>query len=577
LSNLPSPSKALITSRRLERLEATHVSVGQMKEQDALRLLRREWSKYFPGLEEKLNFQVIWERTGGNPFFMKLAMARLKRGWSLKRLLDFLDRVQGDTFKFYEDLWEEMGSDAQLALASLAVFSAPAREDSLLTTTGLLEENLEAAIETLVEMFLVEPSEEMGEPMRGYRLHPLTKKFAEAKLQSNAKMQNEVWRRFVDHFLGITREHGGRAWDNYGTLDREQKNIFGAMELLAALEDWRALTDITMQVRHFVIRQDRLSLVPPNRLSDYFAQAKYVCEKGLAAAIKANSNKDECRLLLELGNIEIIRGNVDAARPHLVRCIELSREIADSKREIMALRRLAHIDLREGQREEARARYQESLELAEKVEDRIGIARGLRSLGDLAFQEEDTEEAAALYTRSLECVNAELDPVGMPRAARRIGNIHHRLGRFDEAAKQFRQVVRLYLTKQDLSGACYSLYALGRVQEDRRVLRDALRCSLGSLRALGSVHKELWPAVLTKLEGLEIAGPVIEGLEIYVPPVDRIISLCFDSISRARSRLGLNVFSATKEVIIREWADSQSEWVALIADVAEKCDFSSTG
>src|SRR6185436_3581305 len=158
----------------------------------------------------------------------------------------------------------------------------------------------------------------------------------------------------------------------------------------------------------------------------------------------------------------------------------------------------------------------------EKMEDQIGIARGLRSLGDLAFEEGNIEQAALLYSRSLASADADLDPVGMPRAARRIGNILYRERKFEEAAKQFKWVVSLYLRKNDLSGACYSLYALGRIQEDRGLLQDAFRCALGSLRALGFVHKELWPAVLAKLENLAPPGSVTDDLEIYVPPVDRV-------------------------------------------------------
>ncbi|HZF09577.1 MAG TPA: toll/interleukin-1 receptor domain-containing protein [Thermoanaerobaculia bacterium] len=573
LSDLPPPSKALIASRRLEKLEATHVAVGQMREGDALRLLRSEWSRYYPGQKKRPKLRIIWERTGGNPLFMKLAMARFKKGLSLDRILDALDRAKGETFSFYEDLWDEMSDDARLVLCGLAIFAAPARWDSLLATTGLTEERLEAAIEALVEMILVEASEETADTMRGYQLHPLTKKFAESKLQENPSLQNEMRRQFVIHFLGITRQHGGRAWDNYGALDREQKNIFGAMDLLATMEDWKDLVDITMQVRHFVLRQDRFSLVPPNRLSGYLAQAKYVCEKGLAAAVKANSRKDECRFLLELGNIEIIRGKLEAARSHLVHCIELCKEIDDPKRGIMALRRLAHIEVRQNRREAARELYQESLSAAETLADAIGIARCLRSLGDLAFEEGKFEEAADLYGRSLERADADLDPVGMPRAARRIGNVLHRKGELDKAAKQFQWVVTLYLRKHDLSGACYSLYALGRVQEDRGVLPDAVRCWLGSLRALGFVHREFWPAVLKKLENLVPASAAAAhlALETYVPPVDGIISLCFDSIARIGGRLGPDALATEKESIVREWVGWEGEWVTLINDVVEKC------
>ncbi|HEV8581414.1 MAG TPA: TIR domain-containing protein [Thermoanaerobaculia bacterium] len=572
LSNLPPPSKALITSRRLERLEVTHIAVLQMKEQDALKLLRSEWGKNYPGRAVKFNFQVIWERAGGNPHFMKLVIGQLKRGMSLAQVLESLDRARGEPFNFYEDLWSVMGRDAQVVLSSVSAFAAPARWDSLLATTGISAERLEDAVESLVEMCLLEPSEEVGESMRSYQLHTLTKNFAESKLRADPPLQDEIRRRFVAHFLGIARRHGGRALDNYDILDREQKNIFAAMELLAALEDWKALVDITMQVRHFVIRQDRSSLVPPNRLSDYFAQAKYVCEKGLAAAIKEDSRKDECRLLLELGNIEIIRGNLDAAKSHLVRCIEICKEIDYSTREIMALRRLAHIEVRQGRRENARSLYEESLELARKKDDRIGIARGLRSLGDLAFEVGDVGQAKEFYGQSLECADADLDPVGMPRAARRIGNIYHRERRLDEAARQFRAVVTLYLKKNDLSGACYSLYALGRIQEDRDIYRDALECSLGSLRAIAFVHKELWAAVLTKLENVPPESGAIDSLEVYVPSVDRIISLCLDSIARCHERLGANAFPETLSAILRGWSGWEGEWINLISEIVGKCE-----
>ncbi len=574
LSNLPEPSKAIITSRRFERLEASHVSLGQMLEADAIDLLKKEWESLYPKRRKSnLDFNLIQNRTGGNPQIMKMVIRRFRHGSSLDRIISILDKGKGEPYAFYEKLWSEMDRDSKASLLSLSVFAAPAFWLPLKATSGLSDEHLESAIEKLDEMYLVEISEEPGAFDRTYQLHSLTRRFAISKMSEQKQLQKEIQKRFIDHFLGIVAKHGGRRWDDYNSLEREQKNIFAAMEMLIKLQEWRAVVDIAMTVRHFVIRQDTVTLVSPNRLNEYFAQTLYVCEKGLAAAIKSESQQDQCRLLLELGNIQIIRGELESAKSHLQNCVEKCREIKYTKREIMALRRLAHIEARQGRFDSAGVLYNESLSTARKINDNVGISRALRALGDLSFEKNMLHEATELYQRSIEGIDINDDPVGIPRVARRIANIYHINNDFEGAARQFKSVIALYLRKHDLSGACYSLYALGRVQEDRAIMNDTLLCSLGCLRAIGFVHKNLWSSVMSKLDEIasQAPGEDVPALETYVPSVDATISLCFESIKRVSHNIGFPSFLKVKKSIIISRLTWEGEWVNLIDDILSSC------
>lgn len=584
LYHLPQGSKALITSREIvSSLGAARVEVSAMQEEDATELLSAEWERLNPGKKMPFDPRVIYEGAGGNPHLMSLVLGELKSGGVLEHELDRLAKAKGKEFGYYEHLWrEKLDRGARVVLQSLALFATPAHWSSLRAATGLSGDLLRTSINGLSDRYLIGLSDKVAEANRTWQLHPEIRYFALKKLRSAPRRRSQLLRRFVGHFLGITQQdRSRRSWSDYSALKEEQENIFAAMEYLTELQDWENLREITMRVRHFVLRQERVSLVPPNRMNEYFVQARYVCEKGLTAAIQPPRNvEDECRLLLELGTIEIMRQDLETAKIHLERCVERCREAGNTKREIMALRRLGHIEARQGQSEEARKLYGASLRAAEKIEDRIGIGRVQRAFGDLAFREGQLDEAEAYYRKGLEGIDSDVDWVGAPRVARRIGNILYYNGRLGEAAARFGQVIELYLQKPDLSGACYSLYALGRIQEDRAYggeracSEDGLRCSLACLRALDFVHRELWRAATRKLEQNDSRSTPVQadGLDTYVPRVDTIVDKCFQSIARLRRFLGEGESSQKMRSIVRELSAWEGEWYDLIRDVVGQCE-----
>lgn len=565
LRDLPAPSKALITSRRLEPIEATHVPLKGMAHADVAEFIAKEWTKLFQTPHPEIDHQLLREATGGNPHFIKLALSQLRKGIHLDRIIQFLRQAKGEPFKFYDDLWEQIEPDGRLVLMTMPLFATPPAWHSLLETTGLSEERLETVVEHLSELLLLEPWDETGALDRRYHAHPLTINYAKARLDQDLSRREELQERFVVHFLDLAERHGYRSWKEYHVLEKEQKNIFAAMRHLADVKDWKGLTNIAIRIRHFVIRQDRSRLIPYNRLGEYFSQAVDVSQRGIEAAAKAGDLKSECRLLIELGNIEIIRGNLETARVHLVACLEKARKISYHTREFMALRRLGHIEARRGNTVHAEKLYNQSLDAAQAVEDGIGVSRALRALGDLRFERNQLDEALGYYEKSLNAVSLDVDSIGVPRVVRRLGNIHFRNGDLASAAKHFRKSVDLYIAKYDISGMCYSFYGLGRIQFNRGQVHDSLTCSLGSLRILGCIHAELWPTLvqqLTTLNQVDFSG-VEPTLETYVPTIDKTMRLCLFQLFQIQQTLGVNAFKGQSEFLIEVWDSAKQNWLDL--------------
>lgn len=572
LRDLPAPSKALVTSRRLERLEATHVPLKGLAQGDAAAFVAQEWTKLFASTDPTVDHDLLRTATGGNPHFIKLALSQLRKGVRLDRIVKFLKDASGEPFKFYDDLWNQLGDDERLILRAMPLFATPPSWGSLLETTGLSEERLEDSIGLLAEFLLVEPWDEMGVSDRCYHAHPLTINYGATRLDQEPALKDQLRERFIIHFLDMAERHGYRSWKDYHVLEREQKNIFSAMQHLADIRDWKGLVDIAIRIRHFVVRQDRSRFMPYNRLGEYFSQAVDLCQRGISAAAKAGDVKSECRLLMELGNIEMIHGNLEAARTHFTNCLQKSREIGFSSRETMALRRLGHIEARRSNDAGAEGYYTQSLEVAQRFDDHVGIGRAYRAFGDLSFRRSDMTTALSYYERSVSATKANDDSIGLPRVIRRLGNLYYQLGRMTTAAQHFRRAIDLYVAKYDISGTCYSFYGLGKILLDLERFGDALVCTVASLRILGCIHTDVWPTVTEQLQRLEEeqSGSNENGLEMYVPTIDKTMRLCLGQASRIRSHLGKEAFAAMVSSLIDKWSGARQNWLSLVSLIFEE-------
>ncbi|MFQ5988089.1 MAG: NB-ARC domain-containing protein, partial [Dehalococcoidia bacterium] len=186
LLNLPEPSKALITSREQKLHQARAISLRGMEKGEALALIRSEGKCLgLPAVEkgDKKVLLRLYEATGGAPLAIKWAVGQMKqRGQSLDTVLDYLYEARGDIFEnIFARSWGLLSENAKRVLMVMPIFATSASKEAIEAASDVHKWDLDEALGQLVEMWLVEASEELDEARRRYSIHPLTRAFAGAK------------------------------------------------------------------------------------------------------------------------------------------------------------------------------------------------------------------------------------------------------------------------------------------------------------------------------------------------------------------------------------------------------------
>lgn len=181
---MANPSKFLLTSRRWIESEVrpTDIFLYQLPRSESFALIRHEANlRGLPDVADAGDdaLQPILEVTGGNPLAIKLIVGQLV-SLPLSQILAALKTAAPGSESFYQYLfsisWDIITPQAQHLLLRLPLLPAGEGDwDDLLTISGLSENDLASAIETLSTHSLLQAC---GFEEKSYSLHPLTYHFA---------------------------------------------------------------------------------------------------------------------------------------------------------------------------------------------------------------------------------------------------------------------------------------------------------------------------------------------------------------------------------------------------------------
>lgn len=183
LRELANPTRFLLTSRHsLIRYPCIFcLTLDELQEADSFALMRHEGQIRGSPLAEadEATLRQIYAVTGGNPLAIKLVVGQT-RHLPLERVLTRLREAAGkqyeDLYRFiYRRSWELLSDDAkQVLLAMPALAPTGAYWENLQAATELPADRLDAAIEELVEMSLINVG---GITEKRYTIHHLTYTF----------------------------------------------------------------------------------------------------------------------------------------------------------------------------------------------------------------------------------------------------------------------------------------------------------------------------------------------------------------------------------------------------------------
>lgn len=259
LLNLPEPSKALITTREKKLLDARMISLKRLKESEGLDLIRSEGTRLGLASVEQAEGKLLlclYECAGGAPLAIKWAVGQIKqKGQSLDAVLTALHGARASIFEhIFARSWELLSVNACQVLTVMPVFVSPALRAGIEAANDVQGDALNEALGQLVEMSLVDATDELDLTRRRYSIHPLTRSFAGAKLQQEPEVKEDAHQRLAEFYRSFTKEHGG-FWhpDRFAQLEPELPNLLTIIQWCQAQQRSEVGLDILRNILGFIV------------------------------------------------------------------------------------------------------------------------------------------------------------------------------------------------------------------------------------------------------------------------------------------------------------------------------------
>lgn len=313
IQTIPEPSKCLITSRVQKLRQARSISLHGMQADEASILVQNEGKRVGIDLTALIShrekFQQFYEATGGAPLAIRWSIGQIKqRGQSIDSVLNSLHDARGDVFEaIFERAWLLLSQTAKAILTILPVFASSASKDAIAIASDLSDEEIREGLGQLVEMWLVEVSQDIDEINRRYRLHPLTRSFAGKHLSAKPDLAHRTRLKLAAYFAKYSSERGGDqwSWQRYDEIEAEILNIFPLIDWCFKNSAPQAGVKLTQSVTFFM------------SLRGYISEALHLGRQAADAARNNGSSEDLAWLLVKgVGWREINGGDLDAGEAY---------------------------------------------------------------------------------------------------------------------------------------------------------------------------------------------------------------------------------------------------------------------
>ncbi|RCJ23867.1 NB-ARC domain-containing protein [Nostoc minutum NIES-26] len=253
LRKLPTPNKAIITSRRRTGESALTIRLDRLSESEALELMQAKGRSH-PRLAQELNatkpeiLTALYQASGGNPLALDWTLGHVAhKGYSICVALERLRNAakSADLYGFlFADAAQTLSENDCTVLSALVVFLTPARTTALADATDLAITEIQVSLEQLVTLSLVNDLD--GER---FGLHPLTRTYVRAamggtdtigtaSLASGIRFDSAAQRKVLRYWVDFAQRYGGYGEDAYKTYDKleaEWQNLEGVATTLGEM------------------------------------------------------------------------------------------------------------------------------------------------------------------------------------------------------------------------------------------------------------------------------------------------------------------------------------------------------
>ncbi len=423
----------------------------------------------------------IAELCGYLPLALRLAAGALAKYRNLKpadyalRLQDTQQRLQlieASLSLSYELLSEEL----QERWRWLAVFPDSFADDA---ATAVWEVGVDQAQHTLGEL-IAASMVEWNEATCRYRLHDLTRLFADAKLSAKERAVGQ--KRHAAHYKDVLAAadtlylEGGKALARGLTLfDLEWGNI-QAGHVWVAAQDVEADKDAA-----------RLGIAYPDagvyvlNLRQHSRERIRWLELALAAAQRLKDRASEGNALGNLGVAYKNLGKIEHAIQFYEQRLFIARELGDRRGEGNVLGNLGTAYAALGEIQRAIQFYEQRLLIARELGDRRGIGNALGNLGSAYVILEDPQRAIQFYEQQLTIHRDLGDRKNEGNALGNLGLAYADLGETQRAIRSYEEYLTIARELGDRRGEGNALWNMSVALDQLGQHGEAIRCGEQSL------------------------------------------------------------------------------------------------
>ena len=198
-------------------------------------------------------------------------------------------------------------------------------------------------------------------------------------------------------------------------------------------------------------------------------------------------------LLIQQALLSGVRSDLDTARTHYERALQLYQQIGSVHGEANSIGGLGDIAYEQSDHNTARTHYERALQLYQQVGSVQGEANSISSLGDVAYDQADYNTARTHYERALQLYQEVGDVLGEANIIRGLGDIAYQQADYDTARTHSERALQLYQQIGSVLGEANSISSLADLayyQADYDTARTHSERALQLYQQIGSVQGE---------------------------------------------------------------------------------------
>jgi tetratricopeptide (TPR) repeat protein len=265
LNHLPEPSKCIVTTRTLALLDsfptARRITLQGLKTRESYQLLSLEFSKagiILPEIGSDKLLPSLIDATGGCPLAIQWAVGQVtQKAQGVETVITNLRGASGALFEtIFGRSWSLLSNSGQKLLVLASLFTS-ASKAALEAASDLHGDDLQAAMDQLVLMRLVESNKRVTESDLRFTIHPLTRAYVANKIAAFPLFTSGAYERLHGFYISLLKrcnETSEQGFDlnngerHFEVIDLEIENIqniaernFNEGRLLFFIETVRAL------------------------------------------------------------------------------------------------------------------------------------------------------------------------------------------------------------------------------------------------------------------------------------------------------------------------------------------------